>query len=30
VLTGRPDHLKKLVDPHGIDVLELTPGQTAS
>jgi L-ascorbate metabolism protein UlaG (beta-lactamase superfamily) len=30
VLTGRPDDLKKLVDPHGIDVLVLKPGETAS
>ena len=28
-LTGTPDELKKLVDPHGIDVLVLKPGQTA-
>ena len=30
VLTGTPDDLKRLVDPHGIDVLVLQPGQTAS
>jgi L-ascorbate metabolism protein UlaG (beta-lactamase superfamily) len=30
VLTGTPDQLKKLVDPHGIDVLVLKPGETAS
>jgi len=30
VLTGRPDRLKHLVEPHGIDVLVLEPGQTAS
>ena len=29
VLTGTPDELKKLLDPHGIDVLVLKPGQTA-
>ena len=29
-LTGTPEELKKLVDPHGIDVLVLKPGQTAS
>ena len=29
VLTGTPEQLKKLVDPHGIDVLVLKPGQTA-
>ena len=29
-LTGRPDELKRLVDPHGIDVLVLEPGQTAA
>ena len=29
VLTGTPDQLKKLVDPHGIDVLVLKPGETA-
>ena len=29
VLTGTPEELKKLVEPHGIDVLVLTPGQTA-
>lgn len=30
LLTGTPDALKRLVDPHGIDVLVLEPGQTAS
>jgi L-ascorbate metabolism protein UlaG (beta-lactamase superfamily) len=30
ILTGTPDQLKKLVDPHGIDVLVLKPGETAS
>ena len=30
VLTGTPDELKRLVDPHGIDVLVLKPGQTAA
>jgi L-ascorbate metabolism protein UlaG (beta-lactamase superfamily) len=29
VLTGRPADLKRLVEPHGIDVLELKPGETA-
>jgi L-ascorbate metabolism protein UlaG (beta-lactamase superfamily) len=29
VLTGTPDQLKKLVDPMGIDVLVLKPGETA-
>lgn len=29
VLTGTPDQLKKLVEPHGIDVLVLEPGETA-
>lgn len=29
VLTGRPDDLRRLVDPHGIDVLVLKPGETA-
>ena len=29
VLTGTPEELKKLVDPHGIDVLVLKPGETA-
>src|SRR5687767_10206276 len=29
VLTGTPEALKKLVDPHGIDVLALKPGETA-
>ena len=30
VLTGTPARLRELVTPHGIDVLELKPGQTAS
>jgi L-ascorbate metabolism protein UlaG (beta-lactamase superfamily) len=30
VLTGTPDALKKLVEPMGIDVLVLKPGETAS
>lgn len=30
VLTGTPEALKRLVDPHGIDVLALKPGETAS
>jgi len=30
VLTGTPEQLKKHVDPHGIDVLVLKPGETAS
>lgn len=30
VLTGRPERLQHLVEPHGIDVLVLQPGQTAS
>jgi L-ascorbate metabolism protein UlaG (beta-lactamase superfamily) len=30
ILTGRPEDLKRLVDPHGIDVLVLKPGETAS
>ncbi|HVL69486.1 MAG TPA: metal-dependent hydrolase [Vicinamibacterales bacterium] len=29
VLTGTPEALKRLVDPHGIDVLVLKPGETA-
>lgn len=29
VLTGTPDQLKKLVEPHGVDVLTLKPGETA-
>lgn len=29
VLTGTPEALKRLVDPHGIDVLALKPGETA-
>ena len=30
VLTGRPEDLKRLVDPYGIDVLVLEPGETAN
>src|SRR5262245_58109126 len=30
VLTGTPDELKKLVEPHGVDVLVLKPGETAT
>jgi L-ascorbate metabolism protein UlaG (beta-lactamase superfamily) len=30
VLTGRPEDLRRIVDPHGIDVLVLKPGETAS
>jgi len=30
VLTGTPDRLRALVDPHGIDVLVLKPGETAT
>jgi L-ascorbate metabolism protein UlaG (beta-lactamase superfamily) len=30
VLTGTPDRLKHLVDPHGIDVLVLKPGETVN
>lgn len=29
LLTGRPERLKQLVDPHGIDVLVLKPGEVA-
>jgi L-ascorbate metabolism protein UlaG (beta-lactamase superfamily) len=29
ILTGTPERLRALVEPHGIDVLELKPGQTA-
>jgi L-ascorbate metabolism protein UlaG (beta-lactamase superfamily) len=29
-LTGSPDELKKLVEPRGVDVLVLKPGETAS
>ena len=29
LLTGTPDVLKRLVEPHGIDVLVLKPGETA-
>jgi len=28
-LTGTPDALKKLVEPRGVDVLVLQPGETA-
>ncbi|HEX6975442.1 MAG TPA: MBL fold metallo-hydrolase, partial [Vicinamibacterales bacterium] len=30
ILKGTPDRLTRLVEAHGIDVLELTPGETAS
>src|SRR5262245_12048706 len=30
VLTGTPDRLRQLVEPHGVQVLELKPGETAS
>jgi L-ascorbate metabolism protein UlaG (beta-lactamase superfamily) len=30
VLRGTPDHLKRLVEPLGVDVLVLKPGETAS
>ena len=30
VLTGTPDRLKHLVEPAGVDVLVLKPGETAS
>jgi len=30
VLTGTPEELKKLVEPRGVDVLVLKPGETAS
>ena len=30
LLTGRPEDLKRLVEPHGIDVLVLKPGETAA
>jgi L-ascorbate metabolism protein UlaG (beta-lactamase superfamily) len=30
ILTGTPERLKKLVDPMGVDVLVLKPGETAS
>lgn len=30
VLTGSPDDLKRLVEPRGVDVLVLKPGETAS
>ncbi|HXW04591.1 MAG TPA: metal-dependent hydrolase [Vicinamibacterales bacterium] len=29
LLTGTPDHLKRLLDPLGVDVLVLKPGETA-
>jgi L-ascorbate metabolism protein UlaG (beta-lactamase superfamily) len=29
-LTGTPDRLRHLVEPHGVDVLVLAPGETAS
>jgi L-ascorbate metabolism protein UlaG (beta-lactamase superfamily) len=29
ILTGRPEDLKQLVEPKGILVLELKPGETA-
>jgi L-ascorbate metabolism protein UlaG (beta-lactamase superfamily) len=29
ILTGKPDELKRLVEPKGIQVLELKPGDTA-
>jgi L-ascorbate metabolism protein UlaG (beta-lactamase superfamily) len=29
VLTGRPERLQSLVQPHGVDVLVLKPGETA-
>ena len=29
VLTGTPERLKQLVEPHGVDVLVLKPGETA-
>jgi L-ascorbate metabolism protein UlaG (beta-lactamase superfamily) len=29
VLTGTPDRLKHLVEPNGVDVLVLKPGETA-
>jgi L-ascorbate metabolism protein UlaG (beta-lactamase superfamily) len=30
VLTGTPERLRQLVEPHGVQVLELKPGETAS
>lgn len=30
ILTGTPERLKHLVEPHGVDVLVLNPGETAS
>ena len=29
ILTGRPEELKRLVEPKGIQMLELKPGETA-
>jgi len=29
-LTGTPAQLRPLVEPHGVQVLELKPGETAS
>jgi L-ascorbate metabolism protein UlaG (beta-lactamase superfamily) len=29
MLTGRPEDLKRLVEPKGIQMLELKPGETA-
>jgi hypothetical protein len=29
VLTGRPERLQSRVQPHGVDVLVLKPGETA-
>jgi L-ascorbate metabolism protein UlaG (beta-lactamase superfamily) len=30
VLTGTPEQLRELVEPRGVQVLELKPGETAS
>jgi L-ascorbate metabolism protein UlaG (beta-lactamase superfamily) len=30
VLTGSPDELQRLVEPRGVDVLVLKPGETAT
>jgi L-ascorbate metabolism protein UlaG (beta-lactamase superfamily) len=30
ILTGTPEQFKKLVEPFGVDVLVLKPGETAS
>jgi L-ascorbate metabolism protein UlaG (beta-lactamase superfamily) len=30
ILTGTPERLMHLVQPHGVDVLVLKPGETAS